>query len=29
MHIVVCAKQVVDPDGVNAYALWGQLELDD
>lgn len=29
MHIVICAKQVVDPDGVNSYALWGQLEVDD
>jgi electron transfer flavoprotein beta subunit len=29
MQIVICAKQVVDPDGVNSYALWGQLEVDD
>ena len=29
MHIVICAKQVVDPDGVNSYALWGQLEIDE
>ena len=29
MHIVICAKQVVDPDGVNSYALWGQLEVDE
>ena len=28
MHIVICVKQVVDPDGVNSYALWGQLEVD-
>ncbi len=27
MHIVICVKQVVDPDGVNSYALWGQLEV--
>ena len=27
MHIVVCAKQVLDPDGVNAYAFWGRLEV--
>ena len=29
MHIVICVKQVVDPDGVNSYALWGQLEVDE
>lgn len=29
MHIVICAKQVVDPDGVNSYALWGQLKVDE
>ena len=29
MHIVICAKQVVDPDGVNSYALWGRLEVDE
>ena len=28
MHIVVCAKAVLDPDGVNSYALWGRLEVD-
>jgi electron transfer flavoprotein beta subunit len=28
MHILVCAKQVLDPDGVNSYALWGRLEVD-
>ena len=28
MHIVVCAKQVLDPDGVNSYALWGRLTVD-
>lgn len=29
MHIVVCTKQVVDPDGVNSFALWGRLEIDE
>jgi electron transfer flavoprotein beta subunit len=29
MHILVCAKQVLDPDGVNSYALWGRLDIDD
>ena len=29
MRVVVCAKQVIDPDGVNSYALWGRLEVDD
>ncbi|MDA1002712.1 MAG: hypothetical protein O3B31_05100 [Chloroflexi bacterium] len=29
MHIVVCAKRVLDPDGVNGYALWGRLKVDD
>lgn len=28
MRIVVCAKQVLDPDGVNSYALWGRLSVD-
>lgn len=28
MHIVVIAKQVLDPEGVNSYALWGKLEVD-
>ena len=28
MKIVVCAKQVLDPDGVNAYAIWGRLNVD-
>jgi electron transfer flavoprotein beta subunit len=28
MHIAVCVKQVLDPDGVNSYALWGKLEVD-
>ena len=28
MHIVVAAKQVLDPDGVNSYALWGKLVVD-
>src|SRR5437588_10498700 len=28
MHIVVAAKQVLDPDGVNSYALWGRLTVD-
>jgi electron transfer flavoprotein beta subunit len=28
MHIVVAAKQVLDPDGVNSYALWGKLAVD-
>jgi electron transfer flavoprotein beta subunit len=28
MHIVVAAKQVLDPDGVNSYALWGKLGVD-
>jgi len=28
MHILVCVKQVLDPDGVNGYALWGHLEVD-
>ena len=27
-HILVCTKQVLDPDGVNSYALWGRLEVD-
>lgn len=29
MHIVVCAKQVLDPDGVNSYAFWGRLKVDE
>jgi electron transfer flavoprotein beta subunit len=29
MHIVVAAKQVLDPDGVNSYALWGKLVVDE
>ena len=29
MHIAVCAKQVLDPDGVNSYALWGRLGVDE
>ncbi|MBM3140865.1 MAG: electron transfer flavoprotein subunit beta/FixA family protein [Chloroflexi bacterium] len=29
MQIVVCLKQVLDPDGVNAYALWGRLRVDE
>jgi electron transfer flavoprotein beta subunit len=29
MHIVVLAKQVLDPDGVNSYALWGRLAVDE
>jgi electron transfer flavoprotein beta subunit len=28
MHIVVAEKQVLDPDGVNSYALWGKLAVD-
>jgi len=28
MHILVCVKQVLDPEGVNSYALWGRLEAD-
>jgi electron transfer flavoprotein beta subunit len=28
MHIMVAAKQVLDPDGVNSYALWGRLAVD-
>jgi electron transfer flavoprotein beta subunit len=28
MHIVVAAKQVLDPEGVNSYALWGRLTMD-
>lgn len=27
MHILVAAKQVLDPDGVNSYALWGRLRV--
>lgn len=29
MHIVVAVKQVLDPDGVNSYALWGKLAVDE
>lgn len=29
MHIVVAAKQVLDPEGVNSYALWGRLGVDE
>ena len=29
MRIVVCAKQVLDPDAVNNYALEGRLEIGD
>lgn len=29
MHILVAAKQVLDPDGVNSYALWGRLKVAD
>lgn len=29
MNVFVCVKQVLDPDALNAYALWGRLELDD
>ncbi len=29
MHIVVAAKQVLDPEGVNSYALWGRLDVDE
>ena len=28
MRVAVCAKPVLDPDAVNAYALWGRLQLD-
>lgn len=28
LHVLVCTKQVLDPDGVNSYALWGRLEVD-
>ncbi|MDA1002404.1 MAG: electron transfer flavoprotein subunit beta/FixA family protein [Chloroflexi bacterium] len=29
MHVLVCAKRVLDPDGVNGYALWGRLKVDE
>jgi electron transfer flavoprotein beta subunit len=29
MHIVICTKQVLDPEGVNGYALWGRLKVDE
>ncbi len=29
VNIFVCIKQVLDPDALNAYALWGRLELDE
>ena len=28
LHILVCVKQVLDPDGVNSYAFWGHLTVD-
>lgn len=28
LHIVVAAKQVLDPEAVNSYALWGRLTVD-
>jgi electron transfer flavoprotein beta subunit len=28
VHCVVAAKQVLDPDSVNSYALWGRLAVD-
>ncbi len=28
MRIAVAVKQVLDPDGVNGYALWGKLAID-
>ncbi len=28
MHILVCTKEVLDPEGVNSYALWGRLKVD-
>lgn len=28
MRIAVAVKQVLDPDGVNGYALWGNLAID-
>ncbi|MFQ5699931.1 MAG: hypothetical protein ACE5IL_16840, partial [Myxococcota bacterium] len=27
MRVVVCAKEVLDPDAVNNYALAGRLEI--
>ena len=27
MRIVICAKEVLDPDAVNNYALAGRLEI--
>ncbi len=27
LRIVVCAKQVLDPDGVNSFAFWGRLKV--
>ena len=29
MHIVVAVKQVLDPEGINSYALWGKLSVDE
>src|SRR5215216_4180436 len=29
MHIVVAAKQVLDPEGINSFALWGKLAVDE
>lgn len=28
VRIVICAKQVLDPDAVNNYAQWGRLKID-
>jgi electron transfer flavoprotein beta subunit len=28
MRVVVAVKHVLDPDGVNSYALWGRLQVD-
>ncbi|MFQ5875409.1 MAG: hypothetical protein ACE5JL_16640, partial [Dehalococcoidia bacterium] len=28
MRIIVCVKEVLDPDGVNAFALAGRLQID-
>lgn len=28
LRIVICAKQVLDPDAVNSYAQWGRLKID-
>jgi electron transfer flavoprotein beta subunit len=29
LHVIVCLKSVLDPEGVNSYALWGRLEVDE